>query len=122
MSNKVSRITAVIKRGRLTEIVHALKVAGVQHMHSAAGRAPVLQERKGILAVLGSDTDLASDPVDVLTFMVDQEREDQIIALISEVGRLQLPGMGSVFSEEVTLIESHNLCGKNTNIDQNFFA
>lgn len=112
--SKASRITAVINRGTLSQLTHALSVNGVRSMQVSAGRAPALHEPRGIRALLSAGgSNLESDPVDIVSFLVESAREDQMLSLIAEVARLNMPGMGSVFSEEVSLIDSHKLCGLN---------
>lgn len=114
MTTKVSQITAVINKGTLSQLTHALSVNGVRHMQVGAGRAPALEEPRGVRAILSAgNPNLSNDPVDIVSFLVEPSREDQILSLVAEVARLDLPGMGSVFSEEVTLVDAHKYCGVN---------
>lgn len=113
-NTKVSRITAIINKGSLSAVVQALTANGVRHMQVGAGRASALEEPRGLRAILNAgNPSMANDPVDIVTFLVKQSREDQMIALIADAARLSLPGMGSVYSEEVNLINSHDSCGIN---------
>jgi hypothetical protein len=56
---------------------------------------------------------LTQDPVDILFFVVDGGMEIPVLQLIADKGLLHFPGRGSVFSEEVRLAKSHDLCREN---------
>lgn len=112
--SKTSRITAIITRGAISQLTHALNDAGVQHLQVGAGRAPTLEEPKGLRAILtAGNASLSNDPVDIVSFLVEHSREDHFLSLVAKVCRLDKPGRGSVFSEAVNMDDSHKLCGLN---------
>lgn len=113
--SKVSRITAILNKDAHPGLLEALQSAGINHIQIEAGRAPVLQEQRGAFALFSSGgTTLANDPVDIISFLVDSDKEDQILAMIADKCQMHLPGVGSVYSEQVDLREANALCGKNT--------
>jgi len=56
---------------------------------------------------------MSEDPVDILFFIIDAEMEIPALHLIAEKALLHFPGRGSVFSEEVKLALTHELCQEN---------
>jgi len=109
---RVSRITAFVNRSVSRDILDSLKEVGVIDLHLAAARSPVIEERKGIFALLPG-RDLVDDPLDIISFLVDQKTGDHVLSLIIEKGQLNLPGRGSVYSEEINLVIAHELCQEN---------
>lgn len=110
MSEKKVKITAKVNKAVSPAILEALKEGGLQDMNIATGRMMVLRERTGILASLSSEMSLANSPSDVLTFLVAPELETSVLRLIVERGHLTEPGRGSVFCEDVDLLNAHELC------------
>jgi len=105
----VSRITAFVNRNISKDILDSLKEVGVIDLHLAAARSPVIEERKGIFALLPG-RDLVDDPLDIISFLVAIEAGDSVLNFIVEKGQLNLPGRGSVYSEEIELGMAHELC------------
>jgi hypothetical protein len=89
-----------------------LKEAGIKDCHVYSARPLVIEERKGIFSLLPG-RDLAEYPLDTLFFLVNPELEDMLLSLIIDTGELYFPGRGTVTTEEVTLLESHDLCREN---------
>lgn len=108
----VSRITAYLHRNISKDVLDALKEAGIQDCHVYSARSLVIEEKRGIFSLLPG-RDLAGDPLDALFFLVNPELEDMLLSLIIEKGELYFPGRGTVIAEEVTLMESHDLCVQN---------
>lgn len=113
MAQDVVKITAKVNKAVSPGILDALKLGGLQDINIATGRTTVLKEPTGILSKLSSDMALDSAPADVLSFLIAPELETSVLGLIAEKGRLNEPGRGSVFSEDVSLIKAHNLCQGN---------
>ena len=123
MNQTITRITAVLTRGALGRVQKKLRDCGVRHMHLSAGRAPVLEERKGFSALLNpGGTEMTNDPVDVIRFLVPRTFEEMMIGHVAEAAKLHLPGRGSVYAETVQLVASHELCGLNDNIQRSTYA
>jgi hypothetical protein len=72
-----------------------------------------LQERKGLLKIFGNGKSILHDPVTTLSFLASSEIEGSILNFIINKGGLNIPGRGSVFSKEVTLIKAHEQCQEN---------
>ena len=99
----ISRITASIFRSLSGDIIEALANIGVNSMLVETARAPVVEE-----GGFFGGTRIVDDPVEILSFLVPTETEDQVIALIVQVGRLDLPGRGSVCASAVELPNAEN--------------
>lgn len=111
--NKVVKITAVINKVVTPAILDALKAGGLEDINIATGRMMILEEQRGVLAALSSEEALGSVPTDVLSLLVAPELEASVLNLIVETGHLDEPGRGSVFSEDVDLLQAHELCQEN---------
>ena len=99
----ISRITASIFRSLSRDIIGALADIGVNSMMIATARSPVVAE-----GGLFGGTRIIDDPIEILSFLVPAESEDQVVSLIVTVGRLDLPGRGSVCSAAVELPNAEN--------------
>lgn len=113
----ISRITAVLNKTLSAEMVEALKSHGLTHFHVATGRASVLQEKRGPLALLSPGMALADDPIEILTILVAPELEEAVLNFVADKARLFEPGRGSVYSDEVTLLAAHEACRENVRGD-----
>jgi len=108
----ISKITGIVNRGNAGKIFDALASNNIVDGHLAAGRATVLQEKKGLLG--GNEkTIISEDPIEIFSFLVSSEFEESALNLIIKTGGLDVPGRGMAFSEKVTLIKSHPICGEN---------
>ena len=102
------KITAIINRDALGKVGQALKDAGVSDIYVAVGRAPTLEEG-GLLNVFRSRMQLSSRPVEVVNCFVREDQEPGVLKLIADAAQLTIPGMGSVYSEDVNLVGAHPL-------------
>lgn len=109
-----SRITVNIFKSLAPALIKDLNSVGVAHLTELSGRSPVIQESKGILALLGGSSGLAEDPSSIITFAVPSELEDQMVSFIIEKGQLQLPGRGSVYAEKIEISKGHDMCQLNS--------
>ncbi len=110
---KVIEITIVSDKEIAAAILEELESIGIEYSNSIAGRRDLLQERKGLLKMFGTGKSILYDPITIITFLVSSEIEQTIINCIIEKGGLNMPGRGSVFSKEVTLIKAHEQCQEN---------
>ncbi|MFP4039277.1 MAG: hypothetical protein ACLFS7_01940 [Desulfosudaceae bacterium] len=106
----LSCITAYLHRNISKDVLEALKEVKVGDIHLSSARSLVIEEKKGLLAMLPG-RDLAQDPLDIVFFLVKPGMEDPLVSLIIEKGHLYYPGRGSVLVEEVELIDQHELFG-----------
>lgn len=100
------RITAVVNRDFLqgASSVKLLKECGVSSVNYSTGRAVMLRERRGTLAALLNRTSpLVSSPVDTLSFFVEAQHEETALTGIIDRFKLNLPGSGSVYSEDIRI-------------------
>ena len=106
----VVRITAVLKQSAYRRVMAALHNSGIDHLHLETGREPVLEERRGLRALLTGGDTLSSEPVLIISFFVPRESEDSFLKIVATEGHLQIPGMGILFSEESDLFQTRPLC------------
>jgi nitrogen regulatory protein PII len=100
----IRRITAVVNRDFLqgAGTVKLLKDAGISSVNYSTGRAVMLRERRGSLpALLNRASPLVSSPVDTVSFFVEARDETAVIGSIIDRFKLDLPGSGSVYSEDI---------------------
>lgn len=109
----ISRIVAAVARGAADPVLKALREAGVSTGHLAAGRSVALEDKKGFLG-LAERSVIVEDPIEIFSCLVSPELEQTALDIIIRTGRLDIPGRGSVHSEEVTLLKAHALCAENT--------
>jgi hypothetical protein len=102
----ICRITAYLHRNLSKEVLDSLKERGVRDLYLRSARSLVIEVKKGLLSILPR-RDLASDPLDIIFFLVKPEMADPLASLIIEKGHLYFPGRGSVVVEEVTLLGHH---------------
>ncbi len=122
INKKVIEITIVSDKEIASAILEELESIGIEYSNSIAGRRDLLRERKGLLKMLGAGKSILHDPITIITFLVSSEMEQTIINCIIEKGGLNMPGRGSVFSKDVTLIKAHEQCQENKilNVDIEF--
>ena len=113
IDKKVVEITIVANKEIASAVRKNLESIGMEYSNSIAGRRDLLQERKGLLKMFGTSKSIMYDPISTITFLVSSEIEEAIINFIINKGGLNIPGRGSVFSKEVTLIKAHELCQEN---------
>ena len=94
----ISRITASVFRSLSKDIFEALSGIGVTTLTSFAARSPV-EEKSGFWG----GTKIVDDPIDTFSFLIPSEVTDKVVSLLVTVGRLDLPGRGSVFANNVEL-------------------
>jgi nitrogen regulatory protein PII len=81
----------------------------LDHYELAAGRWIILRERKGLFGLV-AEAKVMDHPVDVLTVLLEPGLAEGVSETIVQSGKLTDPGRGSVFSEEVVVLRSHELC------------
>lgn len=111
---KISRITAVVSQPLSSGLIEFLKKGALNYLNVSVGRSPVLYEKKGIFSQRIS---MVSDPIDVLSLLVEEENEDVVINAIISKCELQTPGRGLIYSEEISLLIAHSLLRENKNIN-----
>jgi len=111
-TRKLYRITAIINRGisNAVNLTKALQGSGHSSIMITSGSSLLLEEKTGFAKLFSTESSLVGDPVDVITVVVSEENRDHTMQLIASKAELNIPGHGSVYSEEVKLVKSHELC------------
>lgn len=111
-SRSVSNITVVVKRGLTRPLLSSLAAAGIADYNIAPARIIILHERRKGLG-LARPFSLMEEQGDILSFMVDPSQEEAALNSIIQQGELNIPGRGSVFSEQATVFASPGLFPEN---------
>ncbi len=113
MKQQVIRITVIINKTLGQRMIDALLEIGITNLSVGVARSPVLEEKTGIMGVFKAGPVIVDDPVEHIQFLVTPELEDEILYFVNQVGKLYLPGRGTVISEELTLARGHEELGPN---------
>lgn len=108
----VCRVSAATFRGMSEPIFEALRASGIISGHLAVGRSISLEDKKGFFGI-GAGCTIVEEPVDFFSFLLKPELESTVLDIIVRAGKLNIPGRGSVFSEDVFLLRAHELCVEN---------
>ena len=106
-------ISVYIIRPLTKTILGAMEKAGVKDYNIVAGRSPQIEEKSnqgGFLSLLFPGTGIVDEPVDVIQFLVSEDKEDAILKYLISEGQLMMSGRGSIYSENVEVPKAHNLC------------
>ena len=116
----VSKITLVVNRDFLTRSpVEIISELGVKAMGHVTGRAPVLNENRGVFKKIFRRTGgILQRPIDIITFLVEKELELQALQLVAERFKLNISGSGSVYSEKVSVFKSSGGLKVNTELSE----
>ncbi|RJR33161.1 MAG: hypothetical protein C4576_28475 [Desulfobacteraceae bacterium] len=111
-SRRVSNISVVIKRGLTRSLVSSLSSAGIVDYNIFPARLIILHERRKGLGMV-SPFRLMEEQGDILSFMVESSQEDAALDSIIQQAELNIPGRGSVYSEQTTVFESPGMFSVN---------
>lgn len=103
--HKITRITCQVHSSLFQTLLTDLQTAGVYNLYHLSGRMAVLTNPRGLSYLLKS-AGLASEPVDVISFLAPIERERDLLHLIARSCNLMIPGRGSVYSEHLQVLKS----------------
>lgn len=109
VNNKVIKITAVLNKGISFNLIELLKQVNVQNINLNAGRTLTLHEKRKFFGLI-HEAALTEAPVEIISFLIDADKEDEILSFIIEKAELNVPGRGSVYSEEIKITKAHPLC------------
>ncbi|MDY6974168.1 MAG: hypothetical protein SV775_17915, partial [Thermodesulfobacteriota bacterium] len=113
INRKVVEITVIANREISSVIIGELESIGIDYVNSAAGRKILLQDRVGIMKLFGSGKALVDDPISIISFLTTPDTEGDIVSFVIDKGALNIPGRGTVFSKEATLVKAHEACQEN---------
>ncbi|MBN2125860.1 MAG: hypothetical protein JW821_16295 [Deltaproteobacteria bacterium] len=105
---KMIKVTAVVKRTLTRPLLSQLSSSGLSDCHVSPARSITLQEKRGGLGLIHFFK-LVEDAADTVIFFVEPTLEDKALDFVIKHSELNLPGRGSVFSEEVNVISPHDL-------------
>ena len=97
---ETSQITVSIQTALGKSLIDDLAMIGIERFTMATGRSPSIGRTRGLFG----GRSLVDDPIEVISFMVPIEAEDQVVSYIISKAQLELPGRGSVHAEEVEIL------------------
>ncbi len=103
--NKIpyAKIICEVYQNNTADALKALKQMGVGEVHIQPGRSVVLREKSGFW-FLPAKTILEDDPTNIIRIYVPLKRQEDAINCLIGALSLNLPGRGTVYSEEITLV------------------
>jgi len=105
---KAAKVTCEIHKSLSRTMLDVLKKQGVEHVHSHSRRTLVLREQAA-LSFLPPTMGLDEDPAEVCEFYVPWEQAEQVLKTLSFSIGLSSPGKGSIYAEEVQLMNPDGL-------------
>ncbi|MBL8965886.1 MAG: hypothetical protein JNG85_02690 [Spirochaetaceae bacterium] len=106
----LSKLHCTIPSALAPALVEALEGMGIPEAYVQRGKQLALEERRGLLAPLfGSNlgrTELAEDRAEIWRFHLPRELEAAAAWRVAEACDLFLPGRGSLFAEDVSLLRA----------------
>lgn len=94
------------------DIIDALKVIGIEDYLVDMGNAPILVEKTStsLIRRIFAGDDIEDEPVEILSFLIPSDDEDNVLNYIVAKGNLTVPGRGSVYSERVEVPKCNEHC------------
>jgi nitrogen regulatory protein PII len=110
------KITIIVDRQISESVINELSSLGINKFYIEVGRSSILDEREGLGSFL-SKRRLSNSPVDKITFFISAEIEDSLLNHISIRFDFNSAGKGTIFSNDIVWIKSHELCFGNTQVN-----
>lgn len=105
IKSRLAKITCYVYRNLSPLVTETLRELALPEISVQSGRAIVLRSSRGVLGIR-SRTELDENPVDIFRFYVPLSFEQQVVSLLASRADLTLPGRGTIYSEEATIIRS----------------
>lgn len=109
-NKKVIQIIFIAGREITDMLIDSLKSIGIRSINIEAGRRLLLEHAKGLKKIFSNGKSIVDDPVNIVSFLINTELEKDIISFIIAKAGFDIPGRGSVFSKELTVLKSHKDC------------
>lgn len=103
-SREVVQLSCLVHSSLFPELLAELNRHKIDNIHSYSGRMAILEDPRG-LAVLLRSAGLASEPAEIIDFVVPIEQEAKAIALVSRSCGLHIPGRGSVYTKRLKVLQ-----------------
>jgi nitrogen regulatory protein PII len=103
------KITAILHKDAHHKVWSGLKNAGVYHIHHEPGRYPVLGLKKGFLSSILNSDPIIDNPMSIFSIIVFPDIENEVMEIVRKSADLQIPGHGSVYSEDITVYHENSL-------------
>jgi len=118
MSNarKIAQINIIINKSLYNELQDFLFSLGIKYFYSTVSRSLMLEENEGLSRVFSGDNTTVDEQSVTISLLVDKKYEEQIIAAIIEKMKFDIAGRGTIFSKEVSLLNSNKNIIENQNL------
>lgn len=105
------RINIYISRPMTKQVLNSMCNIGVKDYNIIAGRLPLLEEKSnkgGFLSLLFSGSNLVDEPIDIVQFLVPEDKEDSVLKYLIAEG--DLVRRGTIYSENVDMPKANKHC------------
>lgn len=103
---RFSKVSMIVSREIGKSIVEELFAFGIRHHFNEIGRSSILDRNKSFSSFFSKPA-LISYPVDILSFFLQGEEDSAVLSYFAKKYDLRSPGKGSIFSQDVELLELH---------------
>ncbi|WCL48504.1 P-II family nitrogen regulator [Leptospira sp. GIMC2001] len=107
--HKAIKVTAIFHRKFYNRVWNAIQKSGIINVHHESARYPVLGVRKGIFSSLMNSDPILDNPMTIFSILIFPDIELQVLDLIRRAADLNIPGHGTVYSEEITVYHENSL-------------
>ncbi len=113
--NKI-KITIIVDRQDSEVVIDELISLGIKKFYTEVARTSILEEKSGVRSFL-SRSKLGYGPANKITLFVSEEAEQGLLSYLSTRFDFNTPGKGTIFSNDVGWVKSHQLCLENKQIN-----
>jgi len=106
------RISIYIIRPMTKQVLDAMNKMGIKDYNIVAGRLPLLEEKSqgGFLSQLFAGSGIVDEPIDIIQFIISEDKEDAVLKHLISEGQLMKPGRGAIYSETIEIPKSNVHC------------
>lgn len=103
---KCVKINIILNKNLAKSVVDDLYALGIHQLFMEVGRSSLLNVNAGFTNILKRHN-LVSYPVEILSFLIDEENETAVLGYIAKKYDLRSPGKGTIYSQEIDVLHSH---------------
>ena len=108
LNKKVIQINVETTREIIDSLKPTLAEMNIKKIFLESGRRMLLSERRGMFKVLSKEKTIIDDPINILSFLINPDMEEQVLQLIINKANLDMPGRGSIYSKKLNIYKSHD--------------
>ena len=108
LNKKVKQINIETPREVLDSLKPLLKEINITKVFVETSRRILLSEHSGIFKAFMAKKNVIDDPINIMSFFINPDMEEQVLQYIIDNANLDMPGRGSVYSKDVTILKSYD--------------